>query len=43
MAHAKADALDNSSSAELLAIEGDGAKPPLQKAFRGAAGFSLPY
>jgi hypothetical protein len=38
------DILDNGGIAELLAIEGDAAKPPLQKAFRragGAAGVSL--
>jgi hypothetical protein len=29
--------LDNASIAELLAIEGDAAKPPLQKAFRRAS------
>jgi putative hydrolase len=31
------DILDNGGIAELLAIEGDGAKPPLQKAFRRAS------
>jgi hypothetical protein len=29
--------LDNAGIAELLAIEGDAAKPPLQKAFRRVA------
>src|ERR1700686_3343009 len=29
--------LDNGGIAELLAVEGDAAKPPLQKAFRRAA------
>src|ERR1700732_3393498 len=29
--------LDNASIAQLLAIEGDAAKPPLQKAFRRAS------
>ena len=37
MARAKADVLDNGGIAELLAIDGDGAKPPLQKAFRRAS------
>jgi putative hydrolase len=38
MARAKGtDILDNGGIAELLAIEGDAAKPPLQKAFRRAS------
>ena len=38
MARAKGtDILDNGGIAEVLAIEGDAAKPPLQKAFRRAA------
>jgi putative hydrolase len=37
MARARADVLDNGGIAELLAIEGDAAKPPLLRAFRRAS------